>query len=357
MKILCFIDSLGSGGAQRQIVGLAVLLKQKGYEVKVCTYYKNEFYKPYLDENDVSYEIIPNAANTKTRIWAVTQYFKREEPDWVIAYQETPSLVACAARLLGCKFKLLVSERNTTQKVGWNERVRFMLYHLADAIVPNSYSQEKWLIQHHPWMKDKITTITNFVDLEKFHHLEHSRHGIPEIVVAASIWESKNTLGLIKALAILKKRNVKCHVFWYGKSELNIGYFYKSLDLIKEFRLEEYIDLLPKTNNIINVYQQADYFCLPSLYEGTPNVLCEAIACGLPAIVSDVCDNRRYVDDGKNGVLFNPNEPSDIADKIASFISQTEDEYNICCYNSRKKAETTLSETSFINKYIQIIES
>ena len=43
-KILCFIDSLGAGGAQRQIVGLAVLLKHKGYNVKMVTYYDIPFY-------------------------------------------------------------------------------------------------------------------------------------------------------------------------------------------------------------------------------------------------------------------------------------------------------------------------
>ena len=44
MKILLFTDSLGAGGAQRQLVGLAVLLKQQGYEVKVCTYFDIDFF-------------------------------------------------------------------------------------------------------------------------------------------------------------------------------------------------------------------------------------------------------------------------------------------------------------------------
>lgn len=65
MKILLFTDSLGAGGAQRQLVGLAVLLKQQGYKVKVCTYFDFDFYKQYLDENGVENEIIPNAGNTK----------------------------------------------------------------------------------------------------------------------------------------------------------------------------------------------------------------------------------------------------------------------------------------------------
>ena len=49
--ILCLLESLGSGGAERQLTGLAVMLKQQGYEVEVWYYVKNEFYLPYLQEN------------------------------------------------------------------------------------------------------------------------------------------------------------------------------------------------------------------------------------------------------------------------------------------------------------------
>ena len=43
-KILCLVDSLGYGGAQRQLSGLAILLKSKGYNVKVLSYYNIHFY-------------------------------------------------------------------------------------------------------------------------------------------------------------------------------------------------------------------------------------------------------------------------------------------------------------------------
>lgn len=354
-KVLCFTDSLGAGGAQRQLVGLAVMLQEKGYDVKVCTYYEIDFYKSYLDENHVPNVFIPNASSGKKRILAVKNFFKKESPDWVIAYQETPSLIACAAKLLGCNYKLIVSERNTTQHVGMNERVRFFLYRWADAIVPNSYAQERWLIEHHSWMKPKLQTITNFVDTDKFVPVEHMRRDIPEILVAASIWASKNTLGLIKAISIIKEKNIKCHFSWYGKSESNIDYYNQCDELINKLCLNDYIDLLPKTQEIHAKYQEADYFCLPSFYEGTPNVLCEAISCGLPVMVSDVCDNPMYALPDINGVLFDPNNPKDMADKIASLLGQNEDQYNKYRINSRKIAEEKLSRKTFVDKYIALI--
>ena len=355
MKIILFTDDLGAGGAQRQLVGLAVMLQEKGYDVKVCTYFDMDFYKSYLDENHVPNVIIPNAASGKKRILAVRKFFKIERPDWVIAYQETPSLVACAAKLLGCKYKLIVSERNTTQEVGLNERVRFFLYRWADAIVPNSYAQENWLVVHYPWMKQKLTTITNFVDTEKFVPFTHTRHDIPEILVAASIWASKNTIGLIEAISLLKEKNVQCHFSWYGKSESNIEYYNQCVDLIENLDVSDYIDLLPKTKEIHKKYQEADYFCLPSFYEGTPNVLCEAISCGLPVMVSDVCDNAIYAQPQINGILFDPRKPKDMAEKILCLLEQNDAQYKICRINSRKIAEDKLSQVFFVEKYISLI--
>ncbi len=60
---------------------------------------------------------------------------------------------------------------------------------------------------------------------------------------------------------------------------------------------------------------------MPSYFEGLPNAACEAISCGLPLIISDVCDNKILVDK-LNGYLFDPYNPKDIAKKIISFCKK-----------------------------------
>lgn len=357
MKILLFTDSLGAGGAQRQLVGLAIMLHSAGYNVKVCTYYGDDFYKKNLDVSNIPYVLIPNAANTKQRIWKVRQYFKREKPDWVIAYQETPSLVACMAKVLGCKFKLIVSERNTTQKVGLNERTRFFLYHWAQAIVPNSYAQEKWLLKNHPWMKEKLNTITNFVNFQDFNYVKHDRKDPPEIMVAASAWESKNVLGFIQACKLLKDMGTKFHCTWYGLIGTRTDYQEIAFQLLSELQLTDEFSLEYKTKEIYKKYQECDYFCLPSFYEGTPNVICEAMATGRPVLSSNVCDNPIYVRDGVNGCLFDPRDIEDIALKINESLKVESSQYDIMCRRSREIVEELCSEEVFLSKYINIIES
>lgn len=356
-KIILFTDCLGAGGAQRQLVGLAIMLKEKNYNVTVATYHNIDFYKKQLDDVGVRNLVIPNGSNKKTRIWAVRTFLKKERPDWVIAYQETPSLLACMAKVNGCKFRLIVSERNTTQTVGINERVRFFLYRWADAIVPNSYAQENYLISHYPWMQKKLKTITNFVDLDYFSFIERKKRKVPEIVIAATIWSSKNTLGFIEAVKKLVDRNSRFHVSWYGKSNIDMDYYNESLQKIQEYGIQDYIELKDKTKQIKNVYHNADLFCLPSFYEGTPNVICEAISTGLPVACSDVCDNYIYVKPGCNGVLFDPNNPNDMANKISQLLYISSLEFEKYQKNSRQIALGKLSKDVFVDAYVKIIES
>ena len=355
-KIILFTDSLGAGGAQRQLVGLGIMLKNAGYDITVATYYDIDFYRSQLEEAGVRNVLIPNADDEKKRLFVVRSFFKKEQPDWVIAYQETPSLVACVAKILGGKFRLIVSERNATQHIGRNDRVRFFLYRWADAIVPNSYTQGEFLASHYPWMKKKLTTISNFVDLTQFSYVKKKKREIPEIAVAASIWSSKNTLGFVDAIKILVNMGFKFHVSWYGKSDSNLDYFNLCQQKIVKYDLQSYIELKDKTKQIKQVYQNADFFCLPSFYEGTPNVICEAMSCGCPVICSSVCDNSIYVEEGDNGFLFDPHNPKSMAESIVRALLVTDYEYSYLSNQSRNRAERLLSEKTFLDKYIKIIE-
>lgn len=355
MRILLFIDSLGAGGAQRQLVGLAAMLQRQGYDVCVCTYHTADFYKEYLDENNVPNEIIPGAHSSVGRIPAILRYFKRKQPDWVIAYLETPSLLACLSRLLGCRFNLIVSERNTTQRLTVRDRIRFNLFRMADAIVPNCHAQEDFLKTNYKWMLPRLRTITNFVDLIAYCFEPKEKQEPIQIIIVASIWPSKNTKGFIDGVRIAKERGLSFKVEWYGYDSSNQLYFDECLKMISEYHLINDIQLLNKTKQIAEKYRGCDFFCLPSFYEGTPNVICEAIASGRPVLCSDVCDNGRYVHDGENGFLFDPHDPAQIANAIEKAIRLDRDDYLSMCRNSRHIAEQKLSERNFLDKYISLI--
>ena len=114
MRILLLIDSLGPGGAQRQLVGLSIYLKNLGYNVSVVCYHEDPFFKNELLSQGVSYVYLEKAQGILSRIIHIARYIKRIDPKVVISYLETPSICACIAHLFNHRFRLIVSERNTT---------------------------------------------------------------------------------------------------------------------------------------------------------------------------------------------------------------------------------------------------
>ena len=356
-KILCLIDSIGPGGAQRQLVGLATFLKECGYEITVLCYHDNSFYLEQLQRNDIPYFYLEKAQNAIFRIWHIARYMRKNKPDVVISYLETPSICACVAKFFNRSFKLIVSERSTTQHTGRNERIRFNLFRVADYVVPNAYSQKKYIIDHFPTLTNKTITIPNFVDLDYFTPVYKQRRYIPEIMVAASIWALKNTLGFIDAVYLLKEKGLQFHISWYGNNNEHIEYINKCQEKIDEYGVGDYITLKDKTTQIKKCYQEADFFCLPSFYEGTPNVICEAMACGLPIACSNVCDNGLYVVDEENGYLFDPKDKNSMADAMEKMLSLDKDGYDNYSKASRARAEAMFSNKRFLELYINLIET
>lgn len=353
MRILCFINSLSSGGAERQLVGLATMLTRDGHQVEVCTYKTDNFYANDLKCNNIGYSSL-NTNNICKRLFGTIKKIRSIKPDCVIAYLEQPSTLCCVAKLF-CNFKLIASERNTTQTLTRNARLRFWLYQYADWIVPNSFSQAAFLKEHYPQYSNKVKTITNYTDLETFVPASTlSNNAIPRIVVAARVTPQKNIPVFAKALSLLKERNIQFKVDWYG-NHLNNDYYELCQNSIIENKVRDVFVLHPSTPDIISEYQKSDAFCLPSKYEGYPNVVCEAMSCGLPILCSNVCDNPMIVTNGVTGLLFNPNDPEEIANQLYKFLSMSVGERQRMGKKGRLLAEQLFSKEKFMKQYYEII--
>ena len=355
MKILLFIDSLDSGGAQRQMVGLAKLLQDRKYQVKVIYYHPVCFYRAYLYEHHISNEYVAGSENKIKRMFLLARAIRQFQPNIVISYLDAPNMIACILKVLGMKFQLITSERNTSQSPTKKEKIKFFLLRFADAIVPNSHSQEQYIKKYYPRLYHKVYTIINFVDSETFNPALNKKRGFV-IIVVASAWRPKNTLGLIEAAKVVKDHGHPFIIRWYGVDD-DTPYVKECQKRIMEYGLEDVFQLLPKTASIAQELQKADYFCLPSFYEGTSNAMCEALACGLPILCSNVCDNVLYVTEDVNGFLFNPQIVSEIVGKIEKALLLSDEDYQSYCKVSRKIAKTFFSEERFILDYVSLLKN
>lgn len=354
-KILCLIDSLASGGAQRQLTGLASLLKREGFEVKVIAYHDIPFYLPQLLKSGVDYEYVPCGVGLLDRLRKIGRAIKIFGPDVVISYLDMPNIIACILHITNRKrWKLIVSERNTTQNLSLRERIKFALYRFADYIVPNSYAQDYFIINNYPRYAPKCNVITNFVDTELFSPPPFKVcNDVFRIIGVGRVSKQKNIPMLIKALKIVNEKDRKVRVDWYGNKFDSYGV---CIRLIKDYKLEDIFVFHEASKGIINLYQQSDLFVLPSIYEGFPNVLCEAMSCGLPVIATDVCDNGRIVQNGENGYLISPNDSEGLADKLLLFMSMSSEQRMNMGTKSREIALELFSKDSFIKKYVDLID-
>ncbi len=354
-KILCLIDGLNSGGAQRQLVGLANLLQKRGYTVLFVWYHNTDFYKQFLDENKISYrQLAPKGKFSK--FWLVSKEIYRFNPDVVIAYIDGPTMISCFLKGLGLKYKLIVSERNTTQLINKHVRLKFWLYRIADYIVPNSYSQASFISNNFHVLENKVKIITNFVDTNSFCPSPlKSKHEKVYIMCAGRLYKQKNILRFAEAISKVRERGFSFEVHWFGSSDRKGDYEQKCKELVSDLNLNDVFYFEGSIKNIKTAYQEADVFCLPSIYEGFPNVICEAMSSGLPILASNVCDNGRLVEDGINGFLFNPLDLDSIVDAIKRFLILSVNERLAMGKKNREKALELFSEARFLEKYEELI--
>ena len=367
MKILCFIDSLGPGGAQRQLVTLALGLKKRGHQIRFLVYHQEDHFLPLLQGADISCQVIPLCSHMQ-RAMAVRRILQEGWQDVVLAFLEAASLYAEWACIPKQRWGLVVGERSTNPDMNKGTSAWLRQFHrIADAVICNSYTNQLMLERVFPFLKRKLFVVYNTVDLKLFSSFSDeldafSLHGIIRpfrIVVVASYQELKNMMNVAKALCFLnEKQNMPLIVVdWYGGMPANSAAFKQVKKFIDENELSKSLHLHAATRNIASEFSRADAVGLFSFYEGLPNVVCEGMACGKPILLSNVCDASNLVKVGTNGFLCDPSSPEDIADKIIRLVALSELERQQMGLESRRMAEQLFAEDVVIDRYELILNS
>ena len=103
--------------------------------------------------------------------------------------------------------------------------------------------------------------------------------------------------------------------------------------------------------NFNNLLLNSDALIHTAKYDGLSNVICETLALGKPVLASDVCDNKYLIGFNERGILFNPENSNDIAEKINVFYSLDNAKITEMQKNARAYAKENLSITKLIKSY------
>lgn len=360
MKILCFIDLLGSGGAQRQLVNLAIELNRSGIDVSFLVYYPDKFYASMLAENNIEVHLI-HENRTIPRILKIRNFIRSGSFDAVISFLETPNLIAELAGFPGRKWKLLVGERSANPEILNSIKLKFLRYmhYFSDAVIANSETNLEMVRKVNPFKSgNKYHAIYNMIDLDIWKPCENyiiRKNGKTNIVIAASHQYLKNSRNLIESLNLLSaKEKLSLSVKWYGGKSPDNSLSESKL-LIDHYQLNDIIEFLPPVNNIREKMNEADCCALFSLYEGLPNAICEGMALGKPIIATHVSDLPKLVDEELGGYLCATPAAESILVVIRKISACSNQQLIAMGNHNRKKAELLFDKNKIINSYLKIL--
>jgi glycosyltransferase involved in cell wall biosynthesis len=224
-------------------------------------------------------------------------------------------------------------------------------------VVANSQTQYEWL-KRRWWLEDKVSCIYNGVDPGLFAGSRSFPNDGRHLRLAAvgRVGPEKNALNLIRGLVSFHRQwGYVPQVSWIGERDRGIaGKIYcRQVDELLERSVEvrQNWRWLGEETDIPGLLREHHALIHPSLYEGLPNVVCEALASGMPVLVSNVCDHPRLIADGERGFLFNPTDPDSIARAMKRLADLGAEDWLKFSHNARRYAEENLSIEKMISAY------
>lgn len=354
MKVLQVINSFASatGGAER----LALQFHQ--------AYLRRGIDSHLLSLMDVSKVNVPNTyslgLSTPYHVSALFHlYAFLNQHQWknvdVIHVHLFPAqiLVPIATTFAGLTAALITTEHNT-----FNRRRRIILGRLFDRFLYRFYRKiacissgtRDAMVQWLPGTSSRLVTIHNGIDLSMFStdtRRDASRNKIPIILSAGRLTEQKNYETAIEAISRLRDHSFEYWIAGAGGLEPLLKELVRSLDL------EDKVRFLGFRSDLPQLFRQADVFLLVSRWEGFGLAVAEAMAAGLPVVVSDVPGLREVVgEESQAGFMVSPTSPGMVAHRLSELLENS-DQRSMMGRNARRQAsQFTIEKT--VEKYLQL---
>ncbi|MBE9580402.1 MAG: glycosyltransferase family 4 protein [Proteobacteria bacterium] len=319
MKLTCFIYSLGPGGAERVMSILADAWASRGHKVTIVTY----------DEGRLSFFSLPpevtvqklrlsggsmlkRIGNHFRRIPSFRRVIRETRPDIVISFMDRTNVLVLMAAL-GLNVPLIVSERTNPLRYSPGfpyNYLRRCLYQKAMAVVVQSNGLAEWFKP----MSNRVAVIPNPVKACRDNQNYQAGRTFT-VVGAGRLSLEKGFDLLLTAFSKVRKEHPEWNLVIYGD-----GPERPVLERqISELNLDGKVRLPGVTTDLTTHLRTAGCFVLSSRFEGFPNVLIEALACGCPVIATNCSDSiAEIVRYDWNGLLI----PSEDTDSLANALKR-----------------------------------
>lgn len=363
MKILFVIDSLGSGGAQRLFVNIVNGLSA-WHDSTVFLYNANSNFF----QSDLLPKVPVHRLERRSRSGFSFEVVKKlkslmDDADVVISFLPTANIYCSIAGIFSRRAKHVACEMSVINEA--ESTVRRLLANMANYgsrhVVCNSFAQADY-IRALPGMANNVSTIWNgCADLPFAVRLPRDP-GSLSLVVIGRVAHPKNGVRLLQALQIFFERNgFVPHVRWAGRDDSDERarmMKQQMFDFLQAHSaVNERFRFIGEVFNIDALYADADALILPSIYEGVPVVICEAMLGGCPVVATKVGDNQEIL--GRNeerGFLCDPLSPMDICSAIERRSAMSAEALERMTREARRFAEEHFLIRKMVNSYRQVID-
>jgi GalNAc-alpha-(1->4)-GalNAc-alpha-(1->3)-diNAcBac-PP-undecaprenol alpha-1,4-N-acetyl-D-galactosaminyltransferase len=322
--IVVVIDGFGSGGAQRVAVRLLCHWLQHGRRVAAITL--RDASADFFELPAGIERIVIGGARPSPNPWSaiianigriirLRRALAQLAPAAVIAFLTPMNVIAILASI-GLRLTLVVSERNDPlrQDPGLQWRLlRRLLYRFADRVTANTVHAVDIMAAYVP--RPRLAVVRNPVSLPASGADPLSSRVILNV---GRLVPQKGQVQLLQAVSRLGAAAAGWHLQILGDGPLR-G---ELAEQGRRLGIEQIVELPGNVRDPTPFYQSAGIFVMSSLYEGTPNVLLEAMSFGLPCIVPDCLPGALdYVEDGLTGLVYRAGDSAHLAECLRRLIS------------------------------------
>ncbi len=329
IKLMQITHDLAIGGLQQVVVNICRTIDRDRFDVSVLCLRELGEFVPDVERLGIPVHFLPQKENGTDyfSFLKVARILRREKTEVIHTHNTQPFVDGTIAALLS-GVKTII---HTDHARDFPDKYRYMvaehlMSHFAYKVVGVSEHTSENLIHYEKISPKKILTIENGIDGSRFEitidkQKKRKELGIretgPIIGLGVRLAEQKGITYLLQATPQVIKAFPDITLVIAGDGELKE-------DLQKETRqlnIEQNVCFAGARLDIPDLLQLFDVYVLPSLWEGMPMVILEALAAGCPVLATDVGGVAKVIDNEVTGLLVEPRNPEQLAISILRILS------------------------------------
>ncbi len=265
------------------------------------------------------------------------------------------SYAVLAAIIAGVPRRIHTVHNTAKMELGSRKRMRMLarFFYKYCHVIPVSISPQitKSIAEEYALLEEEIPMVFNGTNLEMCQVKSgYETNGVFRFVHVGRFSEQKNHKTILEAAALLKRRGVKFEINLVGGGELEVG----CKRMVQEQALEDCVRFCGLQSNVYPFLHNADAFMLPSVYEGMPISIIEAMGTGLPIIASRVGGIPDMIQDAESGLLIEPTAEA-LADAMLYMMNNSQQRE--CLGRNALVTSARFSTENMYNGYKRIYES